>query len=344
MNSLSWGILATGRIARVFARQLSQSKTGRLVAVGGLSQTNADKFAAEFNVPRSYGSCEALLADPNVQAVYIATPHPFHAEWCIKAAEAGKHILCEKPLTIDHAGALTVIDAAQRHNVFLMEAFMYRCHPQTPRLVELIREKAIGEVRIIQASFGFHREFDPNQRLFSNTLGGGGILDVGCYTVSMSRLIAGTATGLPFAEPTEVNGCGHLAITGVDIWAVASMKFPPNILAALTTSTQVQQENALRVFGSEGSIFVASPWGPSHDGGKTAIQLARKGKSPEEFIIDSPQPIYAIEADHVAAHIEKRQSPAMSWEDTLGNMKALDRWRKSIGVVYDSERERGKSN
>jgi predicted dehydrogenase len=101
MNSLSWGILATGRIARVFARQLSRSTTGKLVAVGGLSQTNVEKFAAEFNVPRSHGSCEALLADPNVQAVYIATPHPFHAQWCIKAAKAGKHILCEKPLTLN---------------------------------------------------------------------------------------------------------------------------------------------------------------------------------------------------------------------------------------------------
>jgi predicted dehydrogenase len=344
MNSLSWGILANGRIAHVFAGQLSQSKAGRLLAVGGRSQTNADKFAAEFNVPRSHGSCEALLADPNVQAVYIAAPHPFHAEWCIKAAEAGKHILCEKPLTLNHAEALTVIGAARRHNVFLMEAFMYRCHPQTHKLVELIREKAIGEVRIIQASFGFHREFDPNQRLFSNKLGGGGILDVGCYPVSMSRLIAGVAIGQPFAEPTEVKGCGHLAATGVDLWAVASMKFPGNILATLATSTQVQQDNALRVFGSEGSIFVASPWGPSRDGGKTTILLERKGESPREIIIDSPQPVYAIEADHVAAHIEQRQSPAMSWEDTLGNMKTLDRWRESIGLVYDSERAHKKSS
>ena len=185
-----------------------------------------------------------------------------HAEWCIKAAKAGKHILCEKPLTLTHAEALPVIDAARRHNVFLLEAFMYRCHPQTLKLVELIREKAIGEVRLIQASFGFHRPFDPNQRLFSNELGGGGILDVGCYPVSMSRLIAGVALGQPFAEPTEVNGCGHLATTGVDLWAVASMKFPGEILAALATSTQVQQDNALRIFGSEGSIFVPNPGDP----------------------------------------------------------------------------------
>jgi predicted dehydrogenase len=340
MNSISWGILATGRIAGVFAKNLPQSKTGKLAAVGSRSQISADRFGSEFAVPRCHGSYEALLADPTVQAVYIATPHPMHAEWCIKAAQAGKHILCEKPLTLNHAEALTVIDAVRRRDVFLLEAFMYRCHPQTLRLVELIREKAIGEVRIIQASFGFHREFNPNQRLFSNELGGGGILDVGCYPVSMSRLIAGVAIGQPFAEPIAVNGCGHLATTGVDLWAVASMKFPGNILAALATSTQVQQDNALRIFGSEGNIFVASPWGPSREGGKATILLERKGESPREIVIDAPQPIYAVEADHVAAHIENRQSPAMNWEDTLGNMKALDRWRAAIGVVYQSEKSR----
>lgn len=340
MNSLSWGILGTGRIAGVFAKNLPQSKTGKLAAVGSRTQISADRFAAEFNVPHCHGSYDALLADPTVQAVYIATPHPLHAEWCLKAAKAGKHILCEKPLTLTHAEALPVIDAARRHNVFLLEAFMYRCHPQTLKLVELIRAKAIGEVRIIQASFGFHRPFDPNQRLFSNELGGGGILDVGCYPVSMSRLIAGVALGQPFAEPTEVNGCGRLATTGVDLWTVASMKFPGEIVAALATSTQVQQDNALRIFGSDGSIFVPQPWGPARDGGKATIQLERKGKSSEEIVIDSPQPIYAIEADHVAAHIEKRQSPAMTWDDSLGNMKALDRWRAAIGVVYQSEKPR----
>jgi predicted dehydrogenase len=340
MNSLSWGILGTGRIAGVFAKNLPQSKTGTLAAVGSRTQTSADKFGAEFHVPHCHGSYEALLADPAVQAVYIATPHPMHAEWCIKAAQAGKHILCEKPLTLNHAEALTVIDAARRHNVFLLEAFMYRCHPQTLKLVELLREKAIGEVRLIQASFGFHREFNPNQRLFSNELGGGGILDVGCYPVSMSRLIAGVATGQPFAEPIEVTGCAHLATTGVDLWAVATMKFPGDILATLATGTQVQQDNALRIFGSEGSIFVSQPWGPSREGGKSTILLERKGGSPQEIVVDSPQPIYAIEADHVAAHIENRQSPAMNWDDSLGNMKALDRWRAATGVVYESEKSR----
>lgn len=338
MNTLSWGILGTGRIAGVFARQLSQSKTGRLAAVGSRSQPSADKFAAEFNVPRRHGSYEALLADPTVEAVYITTPHPMHAEWSIKAAEAGKHILCEKPLTLNQAEAVTVLEAARKHDVFLMEGFMYRCHPQIARLVDLIRGKTIGDVRVIQASFGFHRDFNPTTRLFSNALGGGGILDVGCYTVSMSRLIAGVATGKPFAEPIEVKGCAHLVPTGVDSWAVASLKFPGDILAALATGVEVQQDNVVRIFGSNGRILVPAPWAEIHDGATTKLIVERKREHRQEITVELSQPIFAIEADHVAAHIEQRQAPAMSWEDTLGNMKTLDQWRASIGLVYESEK------
>jgi len=341
MNSLSWGILGTGRIAGIFAKQLAQSKTGKLIAVGSRSQASADKFTAEYRVPRGYSTYEALLADSHVQAVYIATPHTSHAEWCLDAAAAGKHILCEKPLTLNHSEALRVVEAARKHDVFLMEAFMYRCHPQTARLIELLREKVIGEVRVIHASFGFHREFNPETRLFKNALGGGGILDVGCYTVSMSRLVAGIATGKSFAEPIEVKGCGHFAPSGVDTWATASLKFPDDILAALASSVEVQQENTLRILGSNGSIFVPAPWAQVHDGATTRLFVQRKGEPQQEFVVELTQPAYAIEADHVAAYIERRQAPAMSWDDSLGNMQTLDQWRKSIGLIYESERAAG---
>jgi predicted dehydrogenase len=341
MNSLSWGILGTGRIAGVFAKQLSQSKTGKLAAVGSRSQASADKFAAEYRVPHGYSSYDALLADSDVQAVYIATPHPLHAEWCLKAAKAGKHILCEKPLTLNYTEALAVIDAVRKHDVFLMEAFMYRCHPQTTKLVELLRKKVIGETRVIHASFGFHRDFNPEARLFKNALGGGGILDVGCYTVSMSRLVAGIANGKPFADPIEVKGCGHFAPTGVDTWATASLKFPGEILAALATSVEVQQHNTVRIHGSNGNIFVPAPWTQINDDTRTKLFVERKGETQQEIVVESTQPAYAIEADHVAAYVEQRQTPAMSWDDSLGNMQTLDRWRKSIGLIYESEKTAG---
>ena len=137
-TKLKWGLLASGRIANAFAKGVLASQNGQLVAVGSRSQEKADEFAKQYDIPNRHGSYEALLADPEVDAVYISTPHPGHAEWAIKAAEAGKHILCEKPITMNASQAMAVIEAARQNDVFLMEAFMYRCHPQTEKLRELL--------------------------------------------------------------------------------------------------------------------------------------------------------------------------------------------------------------
>lgn len=294
-------------------------------------------------MPRRYDSYEQLLADKDVQAVYISTPHPVHAEWAIKAAEAGKHILCEKPLALNHADAMAIVEAARRNNVFLMEAFMYRCHPQIAKLVELIRSEVIGKVRVIQASFAFNAGFNPEGRLFKNELGGGGILDVGCYCVSMTRLIAGAATGKDFAEPTKVTATGHLGESGFDAYTVASLAFPGDILAQLFTGVQVNAENVVRIFGSEGSILVPSPWTPA-DGQPTKL-IVKRDKEPEaqEIVIELNESLYGAEADTVASYLDARQaaSPAMSWEDTLGNMRVLDQWRAAIGLTYGPERADG---
>ena len=344
-NRLAWGILGTGAIARTFATALAQSETGRLVAVGSRSKETAEAFGAQFGIARRHAGYEELLADPQVQAVYIATPHPMHAEWTIKAAEAGKHILCEKPLALNYPEAMAAVEAAGRHDVFLMEAFMYRCHPQTARLVELIRSKAIGDVCVIHAAFSFAGPSNEGARLLRNALGGGGILDVGCYCVSMARLVAGAAQGKDFAEPLELFGCGKLhETTGVDEWAVASLKFSDGIVAELATGVRVQQENVVRIDGSEGSIFLPDPFVPARNGGTARILVRKRGQAePQEIAVQSPLPLYAIEADTVAAHIADRQapSPAMTWEDSLGNMKSLDRWRQAVGVVYDAEKPGG---
>ena len=340
MNSrLQWGILGTGNIAKAFAKGLAASKTGRLVAVASRSKEKADQFGAEFGVKRCHGSYEALLADKDVQAVYVATPHPMHAEWAIKAAEAGKHILCEKPIGINHAEAMAIVEAARRNDVFLMEAFMYRCHPQIRKLVELLRAKAIGEVRLIRASFGFNAGFNPESRLFKNALGGGGILDVGCYTTSLARLVAGVAQGKDFAEPIDVRGMGHRCETGVDGWAIGELRFPGDLVAQIATAIQLTMDNQVRIFGTDGSLVIPDPWIPNRDGGSSKIILQAKGKT-DEVVVEAGAPLYALEADTVAAHIDKRQaaSPAMTWDDTLGNMRTLDRWREAVGVVYDSEK------
>ncbi len=340
MSILTWGIIGTGAIAKSFARDLAHARSCRLVAVGSRTRAGAERLVSELKLGgvTAHASYEALLADASVQAVYISTPHPTHGQWAIAAAEAGKHVLCEKPLGMNAGEVMAMIDAARRHDVFLMEAFMYRCHPLTQKIAELVRGGAIGEVRVIQATFGFHwpRPHDPSSRLLDPALGGGGILDVGCYPVSFARMIAGAALGRAFAEPTSLKGHGHIGATGVDEWAVATAAFERGILAQLATGVQAEQENVCRIHGSAGSILVPRPWGP----GKTAearIIVTKDGKSEEIGVVED-RPIYAIEADTVAEHCAARQAPAMSWDDSLGNARVLDQWRRAIGMQYPPEK------
>jgi predicted dehydrogenase len=335
---IQWGILTTGRIAGIFAKGLRSSKTGRLAAVASRTLGQAEKFARLHKIPKAYGNYADLLKDPLVEALYIAPPHPMHAEWALKAAKAGKHILCEKPLTMDYKDSLAVVEAARRNRVFLMEAFMYRCHPQTAKLVELIREKTIGEVRLIQAAFCYEAPVDIKNRLFNPRLGGGGILDVGCYPVSMSRLIAGAARGLPFAEPVEIKGTAVIGRKSrVDEIALASLKFPGGVLAELSCGIRVNRgKSMVKIDGSGGSLTVPSPWFAKWDAGTSWIFLQKHGeKMPRKIPIYCDRNLYTVEADKVAEAVRagNRESPCMTWADTLGNMKVLDQWRKSAGTA-----------
>jgi predicted dehydrogenase len=341
-ETLRWGILGLGGIARRFAEGLPQSRTGRLAAVASRDPAKAEAFGAEFGAPRRHGSYEALLADPEVEAVYIALPHPLHAAWAVRAAEAGKHILCEKPLTVNHAEAATVVEAARRHDVFLMEAFMYRCHPQIRRLVELLRDGAIGEVRAVRAAFSFDAGFNPDGRLLAKAMGGGGILDVGCYPVSLVRLVAGAAQGKDFADPIEVKGCAHLGSTGVDEWAAAVMRFPGGLVAEVSTGVRVARDTIAQIYGSEGWIALPEPWTPRREKGVARLLVQMKGQDrPEELRVESSDSLYALEADVAAAHLDRRQAPppSLSWDDSLGNMRTMDRWRESVGLEYDADRQ-----
>ncbi len=332
-----WGLLGTGAIARTFATALRECNTGELAAIGSRSMEAAERFARDFPAT-VHGTYEELLANPEVDVVYISTPHPMHAEWAIKAAEAGKHVLCEKPLTLNHAEAVAVIDAARANDVFLMEAFMYRCHPQTERLIELIREGAIGEVRLIQATFSFLAGWNLESRLLNNRLGGGGILDVGCYCTSMARLIAGAVSGQPFLDPDELKAVGQIGgESRVDEFAVASLKFPNGVLAQLATGVRLSLESFVRISGEDGNILVPSPWVIGRQPGEAKLIVTRDGRS-EEIVINETRSPFAIEADTVGHYIHAKQSPKMSWADSLGNMKTLDRWREQIGLIYDSEK------
>ena len=309
------------------------------MAVGARSLADAQKFAADFGGARAHGSYEALLADPAVEAVYIGTPHPWHAEWAIKAAAAGKHILCEKPLTLRLVDTERVIAAAKQHNVLLMEAYMYRFHPQTKKVVELVRGGALGEVRLIRASFNVLMDFNPEHRMFKKSLGGGTILDLGCYPVTYSRHIAGAVQGKDFAEPVEFHGTGRLrSEVGTDDFATAVAKFPGDILAELSCGATILNDNSVRIFGTKGWIDVPNPFVPGLLGQSEKIIVHRRDAAAEEIIITSPDVgLYAYEADAVAEALAcgAREVPLATWADTLGTARMLDAWLAGVGVRYD---------
>ena len=337
---LNWGIMTTGWIARKFVTDLKQSRTGRLVAVGARKLADAEKFAQDFGGARAHGSYEALLADPEVQAVYIGTPHPLHREWAIKAAQAGKHILCEKPLTMNRADTQLVIDAAKKNNVLLMEAYMYRFHPQTLKVVELVRSGVIGELRLIKASFNVICNFDPEHRMFKKELGGGSILDLGCYPVSYSRHIAGAAMGKVFVDPVEFHGSGRLhPAVGTDDFATAVAKFPGDVLAELSCGSTVLNNHSAQIYGTKGWIDVPNPFTPGLEGKSEEIFLHHPRISkPEKITIASPGVgLYAYEADAIAEAIARgeREVPLVTWADTLSNATLMDTWLASVGLKYD---------
>jgi predicted dehydrogenase/aryl-alcohol dehydrogenase-like predicted oxidoreductase len=344
MSKVRWGLLAAGNIAHAFAAGVQNSELGELYAVGSRDLARSEAFADEFDIPKRYGSYDELLADPDVDAVYISTQHPQHAEWAIKTAEARKHILCEKPLAMNAADAAAIIDAAQHNDVFLMEAFMYRCNPLTARLLEIIREKSIGDVRLIRAVFAFDVGDEYEGRATNRELGGGGILDVGCYCVSMCRLIAGTASGVDFLDPVEVAGVGRIGRYGSDEWAVANLKFENDIVAEVSTAVRIMLDSTVTIFGGNGSIHIPAPWFcAGREGGDGIIEINVNGEEPRIEKVPSGW-LYAIEADTVARNIVNRQapSPAMSWADTLGNMRTLDAWRRCIGLSYPHDRPEGR--
>jgi len=334
-QTLRWGVIGPGTIAHKFAEGLTDAPSGVLYAAASRDLERAEAFIQKHGGEKAYDHYQALLDDPKVDAVYIATPHPMHAEWAIKAARAGKHILCEKPIALNLGETQAIVSEAEEAGVALLEAFMYRCHPQTKKLYELVAGGAVGKVIRITGQFAFDGGPNPEGRHQSNALGGGGILDVGCYPVSACRLIAGAANGKPFCDPLELKGAGHLdETTGVDTWASAVMKFEGDIVAEVFCGVRAKGENQLKVHGSKGVLTVKTPW---FCGGEIVLQ--EPGQETAKIDASSERRLYAFEIEALAELVRTGVSPhpAMSIEDTIGNMRALDQWRQQLNFRYESE-------
>jgi predicted dehydrogenase len=333
-DKLNWGIIGTGRVAADFARALQAAETGRVVSAVGSTPAQTQAFAAEWRLPGVPGSLAALVGDPAVEAVYVATPHPWHEEHATAAIRAHKAVLCEKPLTMNAASAARVIEAARAEGVFLMEAFMYRCHPLTAEVLSRLRDGAIGRVHHVSATFGFRARRDPASRLYDPALGGGAILDVGGYPMSFARLIAGVAEGRPFAEPVSFSGHGHVGPLGADELASALLRFASGMTASLTCAVHHDAGMSVQIFGEDGKIVLPHPWipGGKAQGTETELTVFRDGHAPETIAVRARAATYGLEAEVVAATLPALEArwPAMTWADTLGNMRALDAWLAAV--------------
>jgi predicted dehydrogenase/aryl-alcohol dehydrogenase-like predicted oxidoreductase len=339
-----WGILGPGSIAKAFWGGALASPSAKVVALG---TRNAQRpgLAETFPGARIVEGYANLIADPEVDAIYIATPHPGHAEWAIKAAEAGKHVLVEKPLALSAFEIDAVFHAHRKAVTFAGEAFMYRLHPQAKKLAELIGSGIIGEVRMVQSSFGFQMpKFMPEHRLFANELAGGGILDVGGYPVSMARFIAGAAAGKPFLDPIKVAGAAHLGQGGTDEWSAAVLTFENGVVAQVSCAVYCQLDNVLRIMGHKGRIEVPGFWfaNGNRDQGLGKIDVFLNDGTTETISVNATEHLYSFEVEAASQAIlagrQQFDAPGMSWADSLGNARVLDKWRADVALEFDIEK------
>ncbi|WP_052699668.1 Gfo/Idh/MocA family protein [Martelella endophytica] len=341
-RQVAWGILGPGTIANNFAEGVRQTPSAMLLAAGGRTPERLSVFGRKHGVERLYDTYEALVADPDLDVIYVATPHAFHLEHGLLAISAGKGLMVEKPAALAARDVEQLVEAAKRADVFFMEAYKCRCHPQTARLVELIREGAIGAIQHIEARNGGMVERDPQSRLFDPALGGGGIFDIGCYPVSTVQLIAGAAQGRAFAEPVALTASGEIGPTGVDEIAYAEMDFGNGLTASIGCALRMAMDDTLVISGSEGQIVLPNPWRPGRNAGPSdaCIVIETANGKREEWLYD-PRQLFAFEVEVATrALLEGRKcaiSPAMTPEDSILNARTIDRWRAALGLpVVDS--------
>jgi predicted dehydrogenase len=308
-DRVRWGIVSTAHINRKLIPGLRASEKAELIAVASREQPRADAYAREWGIERAYGSYEALLDDQDVEAVYISLPNTLHCEWSIRAVEAGKHVLCEKPLSRHPDDVAGAFDAAERAGRFLTEAFMYRHNPQTARLHELVADGAIGELRLIRSTFSYGLYDESNIRLQAD-VEGGALMDVGCYCVSASRLFGG--------EPERAFGEAWVGPTGTD-WVFAGiLRFPGDVLATFDCGTALVDRDELELVGSEGSLFVDDPWHVVHPG----IELRRADGTARMEVRHEDS--YRLEVEDLSEAIRGRGEPLLGRDDALGQARTIE--------------------
>ena len=313
-SPVKWAILSTADINRKVIPGAHASDKVELVGVASRERARAEVYAQEWEIPRAYGSYEELLADPEIEAVYISLPNTLHAEWSIKALDAGKHVLCEKPFTRHPEEVEAAFAAAERNECLLSEAFMYRHNPQTAKLAQLVRDGAIGELRLIRSAFSYGLYDHENIRLRTD-VEGGALMDVGCYNVSGSRLLGG--------EPQRVWGEAWYGPSGTDWVFAGTLRFPGDVIAAFDCGTALVERDELEAIGSEGSLFLDDPWHCV----QPVIEL-RRDEGVERIELE-PVDSYRLELENLSDAIRGEAELLLGREDALAQATALDALHRS---------------
>jgi D-xylose 1-dehydrogenase (NADP+, D-xylono-1,5-lactone-forming) len=309
-QSLRWGILSTARIKRAVIPPIKSSPRHELVAIASRSLSQAQAAAREWGIPKSYGSYEALLADPQIDVVYNPLPNSLHAEWTVKACQAGKHVLCEKPLAVTIEDVDAITKAADKAGVLVAEAFMYRHHPQTRLVRELVQSGEIGQLRLVRGAFSFTIS-NPNDVRLSADLGGGSIWDVGCYPISYARYVVGS-------EPLEVFGWQQSGDGVVDETFAGQMRFAGDVFAQFDSSFRAPQRSFMEFIGSKGILHVPVPFKP----GIRESLLLTVGDNIKKIPVKG-QELYLGEVDDMAGVILDGNSPGIPLADSRKNVATI---------------------
>jgi len=309
-KTLNWGLLSTARINRALIPPLQASKRNKLLAVGSRSKETAEAYTKEKEIPRAHGSYEALLADPEIDVIYNPLPNHLHAEWTVKAMEAGKHVLCEKPLALSVEEVDAIKASAQKHGRVVAEAFMYRHHPQTLKVQELVSSGSLGTLKLIRGFFSYVLSREGDVRL-NPEWGGGSIWDVGCYPISYTRTVVGE-------EPLEVFGWQVTGETGIDATFVGQMRFAKNVLAQFDSSFVIPFRAFMEIIGSEGTLNIPNPYKPNLN---EKIYLTRGDKT--ETIKVKGQELYIGEVEDMADAILLGHESRISLDDSRANVGVI---------------------
>ena len=338
MKPIKWGILGTGAIAKAFADALQETE-GELVAVASQSLQRAEDFSKSYNCTAIEGY-QSVISLPEVEAIYVATPHTSHFELSAECLRNKKAVLCEKPMTINATETMALIDISRKNNALLMEAFMYKIHPQTQQVMKVIQENLTSPLSI-RAEFCFSVDVPESHRLVNKELGGGSILDIGCYPMSISRHAVGAVNGKNFMNPVSIEGQGELNSQGIDLNASAKLVFEDGSLAEIKSATNLSSASDVEISDGITTVVLNQPW---HCGEfterKSQITLKQSNGDEESIDITTDKGLYALEIDHFSENLKNHntESDLIPHNDSHGNMIALDTWRKELKVVYDEDR------